>query len=156
MGFCSHMTLQNLQISPLRLSPCQFSQAFDSGLFSWLTLYWLIALYILLWSCVRCYVKALYVWNDMNGSCGVLQVAEGRGNCTWHRNPTPCIIPQDKENIFHTIFAFFTKSGRKVLVSQEWISSNWKIVFKEEVVLRDIYLVCYVVLLYAATYRCYC
>ncbi|XP_036429517.1 integrin alpha-9 isoform X2 [Colossoma macropomum] len=43
------------------------------------------------------------------------QVAEGRGNCTWQRNPTPCTIPQDKESIFHTIFAFFTKSGRKVL-----------------------------------------
>ncbi|KTF84900.1 hypothetical protein cypCar_00023282 [Cyprinus carpio] len=44
-----------------------------------------------------------------------LLVSEGRGNCTWHRNPKPCTIPQDKENIFHTIFAFFTKSGRKVL-----------------------------------------
>ncbi|KAL6487644.1 hypothetical protein MHYP_G00042700 [Metynnis hypsauchen] len=43
------------------------------------------------------------------------QVAEGRGNCTWQRNPMPCTIPQDKESIFHTIFAFFTKSGRKVL-----------------------------------------
>ncbi|KAI5108599.1 integrin alpha-9 [Silurus meridionalis] len=43
------------------------------------------------------------------------QVAEGKGNCTWTRNPTPCIIPQDRENIFYTIFAFFTKSGRKVL-----------------------------------------
>ncbi|XP_052006610.1 integrin alpha-9-like [Xyrauchen texanus] len=43
------------------------------------------------------------------------QVSEGRGNCTWHKNPTPCTIPQDKESIFHTIFAFFTKSGRKVL-----------------------------------------
>uniref|UniRef100_A0A8C2L7F1 Integrin, alpha 9 n=1 Tax=Cyprinus carpio TaxID=7962 RepID=A0A8C2L7F1_CYPCA len=43
------------------------------------------------------------------------QVSEGRGNCTWYRNPKPCTIPQDKENIFHTIFAFFTKSGRKVL-----------------------------------------
>uniref|UniRef100_A0A8C7VZH2 Integrin, alpha 9 n=1 Tax=Oncorhynchus mykiss TaxID=8022 RepID=A0A8C7VZH2_ONCMY len=39
------------------------------------------------------------------------QVAEGRGNCTPHRNPQPCTIPQDRENIFHTIFAFFTKSG---------------------------------------------
>ncbi|XP_067837474.1 integrin alpha-9 [Heptranchias perlo] len=37
------------------------------------------------------------------------------GNCTFHRNLQPCFIPQDKENIFHTIFAFFTKSGRKVL-----------------------------------------
>ncbi|KAL2082996.1 hypothetical protein ACEWY4_020769 [Coilia grayii] len=43
------------------------------------------------------------------------QVADGRGNCTPHRNPTPCTIPQDRENIFHTIFAFFTKSGRRVL-----------------------------------------
>uniref|UniRef100_A0A673XEM6 Integrin, alpha 9 n=1 Tax=Salmo trutta TaxID=8032 RepID=A0A673XEM6_SALTR len=42
-------------------------------------------------------------------------VAEGRGNCTPHRNPQPCTIPQDRENIFHTIFAFFTKSGRRVL-----------------------------------------
>uniref|UniRef100_A0A672YIP1 Uncharacterized protein n=1 Tax=Sphaeramia orbicularis TaxID=375764 RepID=A0A672YIP1_9TELE len=37
------------------------------------------------------------------------------GNCTPHRNPTPCTIPQDRESIFHSIFAFFTKSGRKVL-----------------------------------------
>uniref|UniRef100_A0A3Q2XZT1 Integrin, alpha 9 n=1 Tax=Hippocampus comes TaxID=109280 RepID=A0A3Q2XZT1_HIPCM len=43
------------------------------------------------------------------------QVAGSRGNCTPHRNPTPCTIPQDRESIFHTIFAFFTKSGRKVL-----------------------------------------
>uniref|UniRef100_A0A8D3E1L5 Integrin, alpha 9 n=1 Tax=Scophthalmus maximus TaxID=52904 RepID=A0A8D3E1L5_SCOMX len=43
------------------------------------------------------------------------QVADGRGNCTPHRNPTPCTIPQDRESIFHSIFAFFTKSGRKVL-----------------------------------------
>ncbi|KAF5900363.1 integrin alpha-9, partial [Clarias magur] len=43
------------------------------------------------------------------------QVAEGKGNCTWQRNPTPCIIPQDRESIFHAIFAFFSKSGRKVL-----------------------------------------
>uniref|UniRef100_A0A8D0CNV0 Integrin, alpha 9 n=1 Tax=Sander lucioperca TaxID=283035 RepID=A0A8D0CNV0_SANLU len=44
-----------------------------------------------------------------------VDVAEGRGNCTPHRNPTPCTIPQDRESIFHSIFAFFTKSGRKVL-----------------------------------------
>lgn len=44
-------------------------------------------------------------------------MANGRGNCTPHRNPTPCTIPQDKESIFHSIFAFFTKSGRKVLVN---------------------------------------
>ncbi|KAF7659211.1 hypothetical protein LDENG_00001480 [Lucifuga dentata] len=43
------------------------------------------------------------------------QVADGRGNCTPHRNPTPCTIPQDRESIFHSIFAFFTKSGRRVL-----------------------------------------
>uniref|UniRef100_A0A3Q3AZJ9 Integrin, alpha 9 n=1 Tax=Kryptolebias marmoratus TaxID=37003 RepID=A0A3Q3AZJ9_KRYMA len=43
------------------------------------------------------------------------QVADGRGNCTPHTNPTPCTIPQDKESIFHSIFAFFTKSGRRVL-----------------------------------------
>uniref|UniRef100_A0A8C1JH32 Integrin, alpha 9 n=1 Tax=Cyprinus carpio TaxID=7962 RepID=A0A8C1JH32_CYPCA len=43
------------------------------------------------------------------------QVSEGRGNCTWHRNPKPCTIPHDKKSIFHTIFAFFTKSGKKVL-----------------------------------------
>ncbi|XP_072427145.1 integrin alpha-9 [Chiloscyllium punctatum] len=42
-------------------------------------------------------------------------VEHNGGNCTYHRNPDPCFIPQDKENIFHTIFAFFTKSGRKVL-----------------------------------------
>ncbi|XP_056466048.1 integrin alpha-9 isoform X1 [Gadus chalcogrammus] len=43
------------------------------------------------------------------------QVANGRGNCTLHKNPSPCTIPQDQESIFHTIFAFFTKSGRRVL-----------------------------------------
>ncbi|KAM6956322.1 integrin alpha-9 [Aplochiton taeniatus] len=43
------------------------------------------------------------------------QVTDNRGNCTLHRNPMPCTIPQDRENIFHTIFAFFTKSGRRVL-----------------------------------------
>lgn len=43
------------------------------------------------------------------------QVADGRGNCTPHKNPTPCTIPQDKQSVFHAIFAFFTKSGRKVL-----------------------------------------
>ncbi|XP_078254019.1 integrin alpha-9 [Rhinoraja longicauda] len=42
-------------------------------------------------------------------------VGQEGGNCTHHRNLEPCFIPQDKENIFHTIFAFFTKSGRKVL-----------------------------------------
>ncbi|XP_077468611.1 integrin alpha-9 [Stigmatopora argus] len=43
------------------------------------------------------------------------QVADSRGNCTPHRNPAPCMIPQDRESIFYTLFAFFTKSGRKVL-----------------------------------------
>ncbi|RXN01829.1 Integrin alpha-9 [Acipenser ruthenus] len=42
-------------------------------------------------------------------------VGQEKGNCTYHRNPTPCTIPQDQESIFHTIFAFFTKSGRKVV-----------------------------------------
>lgn len=45
-----------------------------------------------------------------------LQVGQEKGNCSFQKNPTPCIIPQEQENIFHTIFAFFTKSGRKVLV----------------------------------------
>lgn len=44
------------------------------------------------------------------------QVGQEKGNCSFQKNPTPCIIPQEQENIFHTIFAFFTKSGRKVLV----------------------------------------
>ncbi|TRY97608.1 hypothetical protein DNTS_004743, partial [Danionella cerebrum] len=43
------------------------------------------------------------------------QVSDGRGNCSWYRNPKPCSIPLDKESIFHTIFNFFSKSGRKVL-----------------------------------------
>uniref|UniRef100_A0A674C4T4 Integrin, alpha 9 n=1 Tax=Salmo trutta TaxID=8032 RepID=A0A674C4T4_SALTR len=34
---------------------------------------------------------------------------------TFQQNPQPCSIPQDRESIFHTIFAFFTKSGRRVL-----------------------------------------
>uniref|UniRef100_A0AAR2JJ76 Integrin alpha-2 domain-containing protein n=1 Tax=Pygocentrus nattereri TaxID=42514 RepID=A0AAR2JJ76_PYGNA len=45
----------------------------------------------------------------------IIDTQVSRGNCTWQRNPTPCTIPQDKESLFHTIFAFFTKSGRKVL-----------------------------------------
>ncbi|XP_066535533.1 integrin alpha-9 isoform X2 [Hoplias malabaricus] len=44
-----------------------------------------------------------------------IQVAEDQGICTWQKNPTPCTVPQDRDSIFHTIFAFFTKSGRKVL-----------------------------------------
>ncbi|XP_039592127.1 integrin alpha-9 [Polypterus senegalus] len=44
-----------------------------------------------------------------------IMVGQDGGNCSYHKNPTPCTIPQEKENIFHTIFAFFTKSGREVL-----------------------------------------
>ncbi|XP_042331556.1 integrin alpha-9 [Sceloporus undulatus] len=44
-----------------------------------------------------------------------IMVAQDKGNCSFQRNPTPCVIPQEKDNIFHTIFAFFTKSGRRVL-----------------------------------------
>uniref|UniRef100_A0A3B5B2W1 Integrin subunit alpha 9 n=1 Tax=Stegastes partitus TaxID=144197 RepID=A0A3B5B2W1_9TELE len=43
------------------------------------------------------------------------QVDANSRNCTPHRNPTPCTVPQDRESIFHSIFSFFTKSGRKVL-----------------------------------------
>ncbi|XP_069776413.1 integrin alpha-9 isoform X3 [Narcine bancroftii] len=42
-------------------------------------------------------------------------VGQEGGNCTYHQNLQPCFIPQDQENIFHMIFAFFTKTGRKVL-----------------------------------------
>uniref|UniRef100_A0AAZ3RJS2 Integrin alpha-2 domain-containing protein n=1 Tax=Oncorhynchus tshawytscha TaxID=74940 RepID=A0AAZ3RJS2_ONCTS len=49
------------------------------------------------------------------GDMFLIMDSQGRGNCTPHRNPQPCTIPQDRENIFHTIFAFFTKSGRRVL-----------------------------------------
>ncbi|XP_010082177.1 PREDICTED: integrin alpha-9-like, partial [Pterocles gutturalis] len=44
-----------------------------------------------------------------------MMVGQDKGSCSFHRNPSPCIVPQGNENIFHTIFAFFTKSGRKVL-----------------------------------------
>ncbi|KAE8597211.1 hypothetical protein XENTR_v10016385 [Xenopus tropicalis] len=44
-----------------------------------------------------------------------IMVSQDKGNCSFQKNPAPCVIPQDKENIFHTIFAFFTKSGRKML-----------------------------------------
>ncbi|XP_027715153.1 integrin alpha-9 [Vombatus ursinus] len=44
-----------------------------------------------------------------------VMVGQEKGNCSFQKNPTPCIIPQEQENIFHTIFAFFTKSGRKGL-----------------------------------------
>uniref|UniRef100_A0A8C6NNL1 Integrin, alpha 9 n=1 Tax=Nothobranchius furzeri TaxID=105023 RepID=A0A8C6NNL1_NOTFU len=50
-----------------------------------------------------------------NGADMFHVVSDGRGNCTPHRNPTPCTIPRNNESIFHSIFAFFTKSGRKVL-----------------------------------------
>uniref|UniRef100_A0A3Q2QD12 Integrin, alpha 9 n=1 Tax=Fundulus heteroclitus TaxID=8078 RepID=A0A3Q2QD12_FUNHE len=50
-----------------------------------------------------------------NGADMFHVVSDSRGNCTPHMNPTPCTIPQDKESIFHSIFAFFSKSGRKVL-----------------------------------------
>ncbi|XP_064025760.1 integrin alpha-9 [Pogoniulus pusillus] len=44
-----------------------------------------------------------------------MTVGQDKGSCSFHRNPSPCVVPQANENIFHTIFAFFTKSGRKVL-----------------------------------------
>uniref|UniRef100_A0A8C3BCN5 Integrin subunit alpha 9 n=1 Tax=Cairina moschata TaxID=8855 RepID=A0A8C3BCN5_CAIMO len=44
-----------------------------------------------------------------------MMVGQDKGNCSFHRNRSPCVVPQENENIFHTIFAFFTKSGRKVL-----------------------------------------
>lgn len=49
----------------------------------------------------------------------LFQVADGRGNCTPHKNPTPCTIPQGRDSIFHSMFAFFTKSGRRVLVNMQ-------------------------------------
>ncbi|XP_028280112.1 integrin alpha-9 [Parambassis ranga] len=84
------------------------------------------------------------------------QVTDGRGNCTQHRNPTPCTIPQDRESIFHSIFAFFTKSGRKVLdcdrpgracmtiscklgpqLKEEALSIDIKILLNTEILKRD-------------------
>lgn len=44
-----------------------------------------------------------------------MMISQDKGNCSFQKKPMSCIIPQEKENIFHTIFAFFTKSGRKVL-----------------------------------------
>ncbi|MEE6465637.1 hypothetical protein FKM82_006625, partial [Ascaphus truei] len=44
-----------------------------------------------------------------------MMVDQEKGNCSFQKNPSPCVIPQEKENIFHTIFSFFRKSGRKVL-----------------------------------------
>lgn len=46
-------------------------------------------------------------------------IGKEKAQCTFKKNPAPCVIPQEKENIFHTIFAFFTKSGRKVLDCQK-------------------------------------
>lgn len=73
-----------------------------------------------------CYTSFVFIRYDFvlhlsqhNSSTVMCQVADGRGNCTPHRNPTPCTIPQDRESIFHSIFAFFTKSGRKVLVNMQ-------------------------------------
>lgn len=84
------------------------------------------------------------------------QVAEGRGNCTLHRNPTPCTVPQDRDSIFHSIFAFFTKSGRKVLdcdrpgracmtiscslgpqLKEEALSIDMKLLLNTEILKRD-------------------
>lgn len=45
-----------------------------------------------------------------------MQVGQDKGSCSFQRNHSPCVVPQENENIFHTIFAFFMKSGRKVLV----------------------------------------
>ncbi|XP_036394694.1 integrin alpha-9 isoform X1 [Megalops cyprinoides] len=84
------------------------------------------------------------------------EVAEDRGNCTLHKNPMPCTVPQDRESIFHTIFAFFTKSGRRVLdcdrpgracltitcmlgsqAKEESISIDVKILLNTEILKRD-------------------
>ncbi|KAM9308231.1 integrin alpha-9 [Gastrophryne carolinensis] len=46
-------------------------------------------------------------------------IDQENAQCTFKKNPAPCVIPQEKDNIFHTIFAFFTKSGRKVLDCQK-------------------------------------
>lgn len=55
------------------------------------------------------------------------QVSQEKGSCSFQRNPTPCVIPQEQENIFHTIFAFFTKSGRKVLVRNYLVTGTMKV-----------------------------
>ncbi|XP_044149240.1 integrin alpha-9 isoform X2 [Bufo gargarizans] len=49
-------------------------------------------------------------------------ISQEKAQCAFHKNPAPCVIPQEKENIFHTIFSFFKKSGRKVLDCNK---SNW-------------------------------
>ncbi|XP_063308129.1 integrin alpha-9 [Pelobates fuscus] len=46
-------------------------------------------------------------------------VEQDKGHCSFQKNLVPCVIPQEKENIFHTIFGFFTKSGRKVLKCED-------------------------------------
>lgn len=71
-------------------------------------------------SCFNSTLPSYSLWfYPLNTTTALFQVADGRGNCTPHRNPTPCTIPQDRESIFHSIFAFFTKSGRKVLVKMQ-------------------------------------
>ncbi|KAM9074946.1 integrin alpha-9 isoform 4-T5 [Megaptera novaeangliae] len=73
-------------------------------------------------------------------------VGQEKGNCSFQKNPTPCIIPQEPENIFHTIFAFFTKSGRKVLdcekpgISCLTMHCNLSALAKEESRTIDIYM----------------
>ncbi|KFO30947.1 Integrin alpha-9 [Fukomys damarensis] len=73
-------------------------------------------------------------------------VGQEKGNCSFQKNPTPCIIPQEQENIFHTIFAFFTKSGRKVLdcenpgMSCLIIHCNLSALTKEESRTIDVYM----------------
>ncbi|XP_039093137.1 integrin alpha-9 isoform X1 [Hyaena hyaena] len=73
-------------------------------------------------------------------------VGQEKGNCSFTKNPTPCVIPQEQENIFHTIFAFFTKSGRKVLdcekpgISCLTMHCNLSALAKEESRTIDIYM----------------
>ncbi|GAB5576971.1 integrin alpha-9 isoform X4 [Prionailurus iriomotensis] len=75
-----------------------------------------------------------------------MMVGQEKGNCSFQKNPTPCIIPQEQENIFHTIFAFFTKSGRKVLdcekpgISCLTMHCNLSALAKEESRTIDIYM----------------
>lgn len=59
-------------------------------------------------------------------------MGQEKGNCSFQKNPTPCIVPQEQENIFHTIFAFFTKSGRKVLVRMCFlVGSTWVVLTRK-------------------------
>ncbi|MBZ3888913.1 Integrin alpha-9 [Sciurus carolinensis] len=75
-----------------------------------------------------------------------MMVGQEKGNCSFQKNPTPCIIPQEQENIFHTIFAFFTKSGRKVLdcekpgISCLTMHCNLSALAKEESRTLDVYM----------------